>query len=200
METGGGLATAKRKMQKSRRTWLLLWCSLLLPTAFEFQLNDKFGKFQSPGFPTAYGDNIYQTWNISVPSGFVIKLYFSHFSLEPSYRCDYDHVKILLEGQQLAKLCGETSTDTEEAPGDKLFISTGENMTVIFRTDYSNEKNYTGFAAHYAAVDIDECNRAAFEEPSCDHYCHNYLGGYYCSCKLGYYLDSDHRTCRIRKA
>ncbi|XP_078414343.1 mannan-binding lectin serine protease 1-like isoform X2 [Cetorhinus maximus] len=140
-------------MQKSLTMWLLQWVLLLLPAAFGFQLSDMFGEIQSPGFPTAYGDNIYQTWNISVPSGFVIKLYFSHFSLEPSYRCDYDHVKILMERKQLAKLCGETSTDTEEAPGDKQFYSTGNNMTVIFRTDYSNEKSYIGFAAHYAAVD-----------------------------------------------
>ncbi|XP_072333766.1 mannan-binding lectin serine protease 1-like isoform X2 [Scyliorhinus torazame] len=141
------------EMQKSLTMWLFLWVSLLRPTVFGFQLNDTFGQFQSPGFPTAYGDYIYQTWNISVPRGFVIKLYFSHFNLEPSYRCGYDHIKILTEGQQLVKLCGETSTDTEEVPGDKQFFSTGNNMIVIFRTDYSNEKNYTGFAAHYAALE-----------------------------------------------
>ncbi|XP_038629125.1 mannan-binding lectin serine protease 1-like isoform X1 [Scyliorhinus canicula] len=186
------------EMQKSLTMWLFLWVSLLRPAAFGFQLNDTFGQFQSPGFPTAYGDNIYQTWNISVPRGFVIKLYFSHFNLEPSYRCGYDHIKILT-GQQLVKLCGETSTDTEEVPGDKQYFSTGNNMTVIFRTDYSNEKNYTGFAAHYAAVDIDECDQAIFEEPFCDHFCHNYLGGYYCSCKLGHFLDSDNRICREGK-
>ncbi|XP_048417841.1 mannan-binding lectin serine protease 1-like [Stegostoma tigrinum] len=188
-------------MQQSLTVWLVLWVSPTLPAVFGFPLDERFGELQSPGFPTAYGDNIYLTWNISVPTGFVIKLYFSHFSLEPSYRCEYDHIKILMNGKQLAKLCGETSTDTEEAPGDKRFYSMGNNMTVIFRTDYSNEKNYTGFAAHYAAVDIDECDQTAFEEPSCDHYCHNYLGGYYCSCKPGYFLDSDNRICRVlRKA
>uniref|UniRef100_UPI00398EA694 mannan-binding lectin serine protease 2-like n=1 Tax=Pristiophorus japonicus TaxID=55135 RepID=UPI00398EA694 len=187
--TSGGIA------QKGR---LLLWVLALLPAAFGFQLNDMFGEFQSPGFPAAYGDNIYQTWNICVPSGFAIKLYFSHFSLEPSYRCDYDYIKILMEDEVLAQLCSESSTDTEEAPGDKEFYSIGNNMTVIFRTDYSNEKNFTGFAAHFAAVDIDECDQTALKEPICDHHCHNYLGGYYCSCKLGYLLDYDNTICRVQ--
>lgn len=43
---------------------------------------------------------------------------------------------------------------------------------------------------------MDECTEREDEELSCDHYCHNYIGGYYCSCRFGYILHTDNRTCR----
>lgn len=33
------------------------------------------------------------------------------------------------------------------------------------------------------------------EAPACDHHCHNHLGGFYCSCRSGYVLHRDRRTC-----
>ncbi|XP_015283310.1 PREDICTED: mannan-binding lectin serine protease 2 [Gekko japonicus] len=98
-------------------------------------------------------------------------------------------------GKVLATLCGHESTDTEEAPGDKTFHSVDNNLAVTFRSDYSNEKGFTGFEAFYAAEDIDECQQLIDSEPSCDHYCHNYLGGFYCSCHIGYVLHKNKRTC-----
>lgn len=54
-------------------------------------------------------------------------------------------------GRTLATLCGKDSTDTEEAPGNKTYISMDNNLMVVFRSDYSNEKPFTGFEAFYAA-------------------------------------------------
>lgn len=51
----------------------------------------------------------------------------------------------------MATLCGKDSTDTEEAPGNKTYNSTDNNLMVVFRSDYSNEKPFTGFEAFYAA-------------------------------------------------
>lgn len=53
--------------------------------------------------------------------------------------------------QVLATLCGQESTDTERAPGNDTFYSPASSLDVTFRSDYSNEKPFTGFEAFYAA-------------------------------------------------
>ncbi|KAG2463406.1 MASP1 protease, partial [Polypterus senegalus] len=55
-----------------------------------------YGSIQSPNFPDSYPRDSDISWNISVPDGFKIKLYFMHFDLEPSYLCEYDYVKVKL--------------------------------------------------------------------------------------------------------
>lgn len=70
---------------------------LVLPLMVDAQLtssSDMYGSLQSPNFPEPYPRETQLHWNISVPDGFQIKLYFSHFDLEPSYLCEYDYVKV----------------------------------------------------------------------------------------------------------
>ncbi|XP_060098732.1 mannan-binding lectin serine protease 1 [Heteronotia binoei] len=156
-----------------------------------------FGEIQSPSFPDSYPSDSEVTWNISVPEGFRIKLYFMHFDLESSYLCEYDYVKVESEDQVLATFCGREATDTEQTPGQQAVMSPGSYMSLTFRSDFSNEERFTGFDAHYTAVDVDECLEKSDEELACDHHCHNYIGGYYCSCRFGYLLHSDNRTCKV---
>ncbi|XP_022425610.1 mannan-binding lectin serine protease 1 isoform X4 [Delphinapterus leucas] len=181
--------------------WLLLshaLCfSLLKALAHIVELNNMFGQIQSPGYPDSYPSDSEVTWNITVPEGFRIKLYFMHFNLESSYLCEYDYVKVETEEQVLATFCGRETTDTEQTPGQEVVLSPGSFMSITFRSDFSNEERFTGFEAHYMAVDVDECMEREDEELSCDHYCHNYIGGYYCSCRFGYILHTDNRTCRV---
>ncbi|XP_012645082.1 mannan-binding lectin serine protease 1 isoform X3 [Microcebus murinus] len=181
--------------------WLLLYHALCFflskASAHTVELNNMFGQIQSPGYPDSYPSDSEVTWNITVPDGFRIKLYFMHFNLESSYLCEYDYVKVETEDQVLATFCGRETTDTEQTPGQEMILSPGSFMSVTFRSDFSNEERFTGFDAHYVAVDVDECKEREDEELSCDHYCHNYIGGYYCSCRFGYILHTDNRTCRV---
>ncbi|XP_051047179.1 mannan-binding lectin serine protease 1 isoform X2 [Phodopus roborovskii] len=174
-----------------------LCLALLEVSAHTVELNEMFGQIQSPGYPDSYPSDSEVTWNITVPEGFRIKLYFMHFNLESSYLCEYDYVKVETEDQMLATFCGRETTDTEQTPGQEVVLSPGSFMSVTFRSDFSNEERFTGFDAHYMAVDVDECKEREDEELSCDHYCHNYIGGYYCSCRFGYILHTDNRTCRV---
>lgn len=68
---------------------------LLLSLAVDGQM---FGTLKSPDFPDPYPRDTVLRWNLSVPDGFRIKLYFSHFHLEPSYLCEYDYVKVRPRG------------------------------------------------------------------------------------------------------
>uniref|UniRef100_A0A8B9RZY5 CUB domain-containing protein n=1 Tax=Accipiter nisus TaxID=211598 RepID=A0A8B9RZY5_9AVES len=154
-----------------------------------------YGRITSPNFPNVYPDHKERIWNITVPKGYSVRIYFTHFNLELSYLCEYDYVKLSSGGRTLATLCGKDSTDTEEAPGNKTYVSIDNNLMVAFRSDYSNEKPFTGFEAFYAAEDIDECKQLFDGEALCNHHCHNYVGGYYCSCRIGYTLHENKRTC-----
>lgn len=63
------------------------WARVLL-------LTDMYGTIHSPSFPEPYPMDSDIQWNISVPEGHQIRLYFMHFDIEPSYLCEYDYVKV----------------------------------------------------------------------------------------------------------
>ncbi|KAM6443875.1 mannan-binding lectin serine protease 1 isoform 2-T2 [Liasis olivaceus] len=178
---------------------LLVWClcATQLFSADAIEMNDMFGEILSPSFPDSYPSDSEVTWNVSVPEGFRVRLYFMHFDLEPSYLCEYDYVKVESEDQVLGTFCGKEDRDPEQTPGQEPITSPGSYLSLTFRSDFSNEEHFTGFDAHYAAVDIDECLEKSDEELGCDHHCHNYIGGYYCSCRFGYILHTDNRTCKV---
>ncbi|XP_073652224.1 mannan-binding lectin serine protease 2 isoform X6 [Tursiops truncatus] len=173
----------------------LLWGSAATTSSGPQWPKPVFGRLASPGFPGTYANNHEQRWALTAPPGYRLRLYFTHFQLEPSYLCEYDFVKLSAGTTVLATLCGSESTDTERAPGNTTFYSPGSSLDVTFRSDYSNEKPFAGFEAFYSAEDIDECQVPPGEAPTCEHHCHNHLGGFYCSCRMGYVLHRNKHTC-----
>ncbi|RVE65324.1 hypothetical protein OJAV_G00134990 [Oryzias javanicus] len=159
-------------------------------------ISQMYGSLESPNFPEPYPQQLERRWDVRVPPGFRILLSFSHFDLEPSYLCEYDYVQVEAEGAVLARFCGREQTDTEAVPARQVVTSPKNTLTVLFVSDFSNEERYAGFQAHYSATDVDECGGNA-SEPPCDHFCHNYIGGYYCSCRYGYRLHLDNHTCTV---
>lgn len=87
---------------------ILSWCgvlvlSSLILASLSVELTGPYGSFTSPNFPQPYPDEQLAVWNISLPLGHRVKLYFRHFSLEPSHLCEYDYVQVTAFGGTLAK-------------------------------------------------------------------------------------------------
>lgn len=53
-----------------------------------------YGRITSPNFPKVYPNHKEKIWNITVPKGYSVRIYFTHFNLELSYLCEYDYVKV----------------------------------------------------------------------------------------------------------
>jgi len=60
--------------------------------------------------------------------------------------------QVYADTEELAVFCGRDNTDTEQVPGADVIMSRGSVLSVLFRSDFSNEERYTGFEAHFSAV------------------------------------------------
>uniref|UniRef100_A0ACB8ET11 Uncharacterized protein n=1 Tax=Sphaerodactylus townsendi TaxID=933632 RepID=A0ACB8ET11_9SAUR len=154
-----------------------------------------FGEILSPNYPQAYPNDALESWEIDVPAGYGIRLYFTHLDIEPSQNCAYDSVKVLTGDHLEGQLCGRKKNHIPGSQIVKEFYVPHNTLTVTFQSDFSNEERFTGFAAYYVAVDVNECTE--FVEQACSHYCNNYIGGYYCSCPPAYMLHEDQKTCGV---
>ncbi|XP_075071901.1 complement C1r subcomponent-like isoform X2 [Mixophyes fleayi] len=151
-----------------------------------------FGKITFPNYLQGYPSNANKTWDIQVPEGYGIRMYFIHLDIEPSENCENDFVKVIIGNKVQQTLCGRRLIGYKGIPKeDKYYPFT--HLKLLFKSDSSNQERYTGFSAYYMAVDVDEC-----EEDShypCSHFCHNYNGGYSCSCPPEYDIQQDQQTC-----
>ena len=114
-------------------------------------LNGFSGFFSTPNFPSNYPQYSKCTWNIAVPSGYIIKLSFVYFRLEPNQYspCYYNargaRVTVTKvdsdDGYQPFMLCGQSLP--------LPVYSVGNSVQVIFT---SLNSQYPGFNATYTAI------------------------------------------------
>ncbi|KAM6214738.1 complement C1s subcomponent [Rhynchocyon petersi] len=173
-----------------------MWCLVLFSLwAWVYAEPTMYGEILSPNYPQAYPNEIEKMWNIEVPEGYGIHLYFTHLDLELSENCAYDSVQILSGGMEEGILCGQRTSKIPNSPIVEEFQVPYNKLQVIFKSDFSNEERFTGFAAYYVAVDVNECTD--FSDAPCSHFCNNFIGGYFCSCPPEYFLHDDKRSCGV---
>lgn len=73
-----------------------------------------YGEILSPNYPQAYPNEIEKSWDIEVPEGYGIHLYFTHLDLELSENCSYDSVQIMSGDLEEGKICGPVRIPTPQ--------------------------------------------------------------------------------------
>ncbi|KAM4031252.1 complement C1s subcomponent-like [Anomaloglossus baeobatrachus] len=176
-------------MSSSVMDMTLRWLFLVLLGCASAVSPSMYGEITSPNYPQIYPNNANETWNIQVPDGYGIRLYFIHLDIEPSDNCEYDSLQVIIGNEVQRVFCGRHSLESTGFPKETFYPTT--RMKLHFNSDFSNQERYTGFAAYYVAVDVDECK---LSNP-CSHFCNNYIGGFFCSCPPEYELQEDQSTC-----
>nr|AEB61475.1 complement protein 1S [Squalus acanthias] len=174
--------------------WLALFLLLLPPASCTISLEGLQGQFASLEYPQGYPNDASQSWEIEVPRGYGIKFSFTHIDIEPSPDCAYDNVQIFSDEALYPPICGTWSRGGKRFQFPQEYYTSGNWMRVTFKSDFSNEERYAGFSAYYTAVDINECE----ESDPCSHFCNNFIGGFYCSCRPGYFLQENRRICGVQ--
>ncbi|XP_076233982.1 tolloid-like protein 1 tolkin [Calliopsis andreniformis] len=143
------------------------------------------GHLESPNYPEEYQSSKECIWKLSVPQNYQVALKFQSFEIENHDNCVYDYVEVRdghnPDSPLIGVYCGY------KIPPD--IKSTGNKLLVKFVSDGSVQK--AGFSATFMK-EFDEC---VLTEHGCEHDCINTLGGFECSCKLGYELHSDGKHC-----
>ncbi|XP_066538397.1 ovochymase-like [Hoplias malabaricus] len=171
---------------------ILCLCVLFLPVCFSLPLS---GWVSSPGHPGGYEPHSKMAWERCAPEGHTLTLSIIHLDLEDSVQCENDAVKVYADSVLLKTLCGRISSEQLQSTVNPLLHSSpGGCLSLSFKADYSNTERHTGFRAFYTVKDVDECWES---DVQCSHFCHNFIGGYSCSCKPGYYLSEDRQTCTV---
>ncbi|KAI1885790.1 hypothetical protein AGOR_G00207420 [Albula goreensis] len=153
------------------------------------------GWVQSPGYPRGYPNEANATWKRCAPDGHTLSLTLTHLDLEDSEDCNSDILEISSDEGTLVSLCGQKSYKELQSSVNPLLQSSVSGCLMLsFTSDFSNLKRHSGYRAFYTVQDVDEC---ANPDNSCTQFCSNYIGGYRCFCRLGYFLEEDQHTCTV---
>ncbi|XP_041920839.1 deleted in malignant brain tumors 1 protein-like [Alosa sapidissima] len=131
-------------------------------------LTSSWGVIESPNYPHGYANNLHCTWRIRSTGNRIISINFLNISLEQATGCMYDSVSVYngptTSSSLLSKMCGNIN--------DMVLNSTGNDLTVIFRTDSSQSRS--GFHAEYTFNDVPSCRYncgRSFNACSCSSSC-----------------------------
>nr|XP_046254445.1 uncharacterized protein LOC124064236 [Scatophagus argus] len=175
---------------------VMLGLSLLLLLLSHSASSTLLGWVESPGYPRGYSPHASLNWSRCAPKGHTISIRLIHLDLEDSQDCENDAVKIFSNGNLISILCGKREFEELQSTVNPLLLSSpGGCLSLSFHSDYSNTRRHTGFRGFYTDQDFDECK----DDPDnkCTQFCHNFIGGYYCSCRHSYHLDTDNHTCTV---
>ncbi|KAL5020109.1 hypothetical protein ScPMuIL_003001 [Solemya velum] len=111
------------------------------------QLNGS-GNITSPNHPENYPNGVEVYWLIDAGTNMKVKLEFVVFNVEPSGGCRFDDVQVR-DGQYLSSQLMLSYCD-HHLPNPTIYTSTGQYLTVYFRTDGS--VTYSGFLATYESI------------------------------------------------
>ncbi|XP_008577472.1 PREDICTED: complement C1r subcomponent-like protein [Galeopterus variegatus] len=140
--------------------WLLLWGVLqACPTQGSVLLAQRLPQqLTSPGYPEPYLKGQEGTTDIQAPEGFVVRLVFQDFYLEPSQNCEGDSVTISASGMDPCRFCGQQGSSLGSPPGQREFVSSGRSLRLTFHAHSSSEDKAThlhkSFLAFYQAVAV----------------------------------------------
>ncbi|XP_076027535.1 cubilin [Genypterus blacodes] len=117
------------------------------------ELNAPSGTFSSPNYPNLYPHSRLCRWELLVPAGRRVTLTILDLRLEGSgTSCVFDYVEVLnglaSDAPRLQRFCGWIPEGTQVR-------SSGNTMTVVFRTDASVSNG--GFMASYSSYEPAEC-------------------------------------------
>ncbi|XP_056290732.1 cubilin [Pseudoliparis swirei] len=117
------------------------------------ELNAPSGTISSPNYPNLYPHSRVCRWELAVASGRRVTLTINDLRLEDSgTSCVFDYVDVLnglvVDAPRLQRFCGSVPAGTQVR-------SSGNTMTVLFRTDASVSNG--GFLASYSSEEPAEC-------------------------------------------
>ncbi|XP_055853298.1 dorsal-ventral patterning protein tolloid [Episyrphus balteatus] len=151
----------------------------------ELSVDESDGRLESPNYPLEYLPNKECIWRITVPKGYQVALKFQSFEVENHDNCVYDYVEVhdgdSAESDLIGVFCGYKPPPNMKSSSNTMFVK--------FVSDSSVQK--AGFSAIFMK-EVDECET---QNHGCEHDCINTLGGYECSCHIGYELHSDKKHC-----
>ncbi|XP_039973441.1 complement C1s subcomponent-like [Xiphias gladius] len=175
---------------------MMLRLSLLLTLLSHSANSVLLGWVESPGYPSGYLPHATLNWSRCAPQGHTLSIRLIHLDLEDSQGCENDAVKVFSNGNLISVLCGTREfEELQSTINPSLLSSPGGCLSLSFHSDFSNTKRHTGFRGFYTVQDFDECEDDP--ENGCTQFCHNFIGGYHCSCQHGYHLGVDKQTCTV---